>query len=83
MNCPKCGNEMLIGKIGASALSRGCPVMFWAPNEVFDTRMAQFLTQKKAVSEGGIEIKIGNGITDDRTLGYACKNCNYVLLDLN
>lgn len=84
MNCPKCGNEMLVGAIGVDALSKGYRAkMFWAPSEVFGRHMAQLLTTKKAVSEGGVKISIGNGLTKNRTPGYACKDCNYVLLDLN
>ena len=82
MNCPKCGKEMLRGKIGVSAASKGYPAtMFWAPNEVFNKHIAQFLTLKKVLSEGGLHIKIGNGLTSNRTSGYACKDCNCVLLD--
>ncbi len=83
MNCPKCGKEMIYGKIGVSVISKGVPKnMFWAPEEVYNKHMAQALTLKKALAEGGIQIKIGNGITSNRTAGYACKDCNCVLLDL-
>ncbi len=81
MKCPKCGNDMLTGEIGISSSSRGMPSIFWAPREVFNRLIPQALTIKKAVSEGGVHIKIGNGLTSNRTAGYICKECNCVLLD--
>lgn len=81
MKCPKCGNEMLMGEIGISAFSKGMPTLFWAPREVFNRRIAQTLTIKKAVAEGGAHIKIGNGLTSTRTTGYICRACNCVLLE--
>ncbi len=81
MKCPKCGNEMLIGEIGVSSFSRGIPELFWAPREVFNRIIPQALTTKKAVSEGGVHIRIGNGLTSNRTIGYVCKECNCVLLE--
>ena len=82
MNCPKCGKEMIYGKIVISAGSKGLPSsMFWAPDEVFNKHASQFLTLKKVMAEGGMQIKIGNGLTSNRTAGYACKDCNCVLFD--
>lgn len=81
MKCPKCGNEMLIGKMGVSAFSRGMPDLFWAPGDVFNRLIPQSITTNKAVSEGGVHIKFGNGITSNRTVGYICKECNCVLLE--
>ncbi len=82
MNCPKCGKEMIYGKIGISAGSKGFPAsMFWAPDEVFNKPASQFMTLKKVLAGGGMQIKIGNGLTSNRTVGYACKDCNCVLFD--
>ena len=81
MKCPKCGNEMIKGKIGLSAFSKGMPGLYWAPEEVFNRLIPQTITIKKAVSEGGAHIKLGNGLTDNRTNGYICKHCNCVLLE--
>ncbi len=73
---------MIYGKIGISAGSKGLPSsMFWAPDEVFNKHASQFLTLKKVMAEGGMQIKIGNGLTSNRTAGYACKDCNCVLFD--
>ena len=83
MICPKCGNEMIYGKIGVSAGSRGYPTMFWAPEDVFNKHMPQFLTLKKVQAYGGLPIKLGNGFTSNRTTGYACNNCNCVVLDFS
>ena len=59
MNCPKCGKEMIYGKIGISAGSKGLPSsMFWAPNEVFNKHASQFLTLKKVLAEGGIVLPL-------------------------
>ena len=42
MNCPKCGKEMILGKIGVSATSKGFPAaMFWAPDEVLNKHVAK------------------------------------------
>ena len=81
MKCPKCGNDMLIGEIGISAFSKGMPAMFWAPKEVFNRMIPQAITMKKAVSEGGVQIKYGNGLTSNRLAGYICKECKCVLMD--
>ena len=81
MVCPKCGNEMLLGEIGQSAFARGRADLFWAPKEVFNRLLPNTLTTKKAVSEGGVQIKIGTGMIDNRTTGYICKDCKCVLLD--
>ncbi|MBR1391633.1 MAG: hypothetical protein IJ567_09390 [Lachnospiraceae bacterium] len=83
MKCPKCGKEMIAGEMGISANSSiGRSTLFWAPKEVFNRLLPNTLTAKKAVSEGGVQIKIGNGITNNRTAGYICRDCNCVLLDL-
>ena len=82
MNCPKCGNEMSKGEIGVSAASRGIPALFWAPTEVINKHIPSLLTIKKVVSEGGVHIKLGNGMTKNRNAGYVCKACNCVLIDL-
>lgn len=81
MICPKCGNEMEIGEIGVDAFSRGMPILFWAPKEVFNKFIPGFITTKKAVAEGGMAMKIDSGMVHDRTIGYACKACNCVLLN--
>ena len=82
MNCPKCQKEMSKGEIGVSAASRGIPSLFWAPTEVINKHIPSFLTIKKVVSEGGVQIKLVNGLTKKRNTGYVCKSCNCVLLDL-
>ena len=82
MNCPKCGNDMSKGEIGVSAASRGIPALFWAPTEVINKHIPSFLTINKVVSEGGVQIKLGNGMMKNRNTGYVCKACNCVLIDL-
>ncbi|MDD6320693.1 MAG: hypothetical protein PUA63_07510 [Oscillospiraceae bacterium] len=43
--------------------------------------IANFLSRKKAIQEGGMEIPVENGVLHNRTQGYACKDCNFVLID--
>ncbi len=81
MICPKCGKEMEYGQIGVSAYNRGIPIMFWAPKQVFNRIIPNFLTAKKAVKEGGVKIPIGNGLTSSRNAGHICKDCHCVLID--
>lgn len=80
MLCPKCNIEMIKGEIGVDAFSRGVPALYWAQDEFFNTHVANFVTANKAVSEGGIKIKLGNGLTSNRTTAYACKECNCIVL---
>ena len=59
MKCPKCDKEMIAGEMGISANSSiGRSTLFWAPKEVFNRLLPNTLTAKKAVSEGGVQIKI-------------------------
>ena len=81
--CPKCGNEMEYGEIGMDPFyARGVPLLFWAPKKVFDRMFPNCVTAKKKKKEGGMSIRLGNGMINDRTTGYACKSCRCVLLDL-
>ena len=82
MKCPKCGNDMTKGEISVSAnTSRGWPVLFWATSDVFNRMFPQLLTAKKAASEGGVQINLGNGWMKPRNVGYICKECKCVLMD--
>jgi len=80
MVCPKCGKEMTIG---ALAQPNGKGSLFWADNDYFDSKIANFFTAGDAINKGGISIPINNGITSDRRKAWACKECKFVLVDCN
>ena len=79
MICPKCGKEMNIGAVAQSNGNKGS--IFWADNDFFNSKINNFFTAKDAVKNGGVSIPIHNGITNDRTKAWACKDCNMVLID--
>ena len=79
MKCPKCGEEMIIGALGPG----GKGSLFWARNEYFQNRMANFFTEHTAIKNGGIHIPVGNGVINNRTKAWACESCKMVLIDCN
>ena len=79
MNCPKCGNKMIVGALGPSAKGS----LFWANEEFFDNKVANLFTEQIAIKNGGIHIPVRNGITDARTKAWACEDCKLVLVDCN
>ena len=72
---------MEYGQIGINAYNRGMPAIFWASKQVFNRMIPSFLTAKRAVKEGGVQIPIGNGLTSSRNGAYICKDCHCVLID--
>jgi len=78
MVCPKCGKEMNMGALAETNKRGG---LFWADNDYFRSKINNFFTVKDAVKNGGINIPIRNGITNDRTKAWACKDCNMVMID--
>lgn len=79
MKCPKCGNEMIVGALGPSAKGS----LFWARDEYFKSKVANFLTEQNAIKNGGIHIPVRNGVIDNRTKAWACEDCKFVLIDCN
>lgn len=80
MKCPKCEEEMISGELFNPAGRGG---LFWAPTEYFNSKIGNFFTFKGAKKEGGISIPIRGGVINNRTKGYACKECKFVLIDCN
>lgn len=79
MICPKCGKEMEHGALGPSAKGS----LFWAGDEYFKSKIANFFTERNAINNGGIHIPVGNGVINSRTEAWACRKCNFVLIDCN
>lgn len=42
-----------------------------------------FFTKRDALKHGAINIRVGNGVTNDRTRAWACRECKFVLVDCN
>ena len=80
MNCPKCSQEMHLGEI-AYTYGKGC--LLWAPREYLDQTVCNMFTKKSLIAAGGFMIPLGDGLLRDRTKGYACQQCNFVLIDCN
>ncbi len=79
MICPKCGKEMIPGALGPSPKG----AVYWAQESYFKSKICNLFTKKDAVKNGAIPIPIGNGLTQNRTKAWACKECKYVLIDCN
>lgn len=77
MRCPKCGKEMTEGALGPSAKGS----LYWARDEYFKSKIGNLFTERSAIKEGGIHIPARNGLIDDRTKAWACKECRFVLID--
>jgi hypothetical protein len=79
MNCPKCEKEMTAGYLSSGAKGS----LFWARNEYFQNKLANFFTERDAIKNGGIHIPVGNGVINNRTKAWACESCKFVLIDCN
>lgn len=79
MKCPKCGKEMIAGALGPG----GKGSLFWAKDEYFKNKIANFCTEHNAIKNGAIHIPVGNGVTNNRTKAWACEGCKFVLIDCN
>lgn len=79
MRCPKCQKEMETGYLGSS--EKG--MLIWAEKKYFDNKLCNFFTKRDALKHGAINIRVGNGVTNDRTIAWACKECKFVLIDCN
>ena len=79
MKCPKCGDDMMIGKIFSA---RGDTRFNWVPNDFFDKHLFNnlYYTKKTIENEGGIPIK-GYNILGKSDVSYGCKECNLVVID--
>ena len=42
-----------------------------------------FFTKRDALKHGAINIRVGNGVTNDRTRAWACRECKFVVIDCN
>lgn len=80
MTCPKCSEEMLSGEI---AYLYGKGGLIWAPKGFFESKVCNMYTKNGAIAAGGMEIPLGDGYFRDRTMSYACRKCNFVLIDCN
>lgn len=80
MKCPKCSEEMQLGEI---AYTYGKGRLIWATKEYYDAKICNMFTLKDAIKAGGMEIPLGDGIFRDRTKGYVCRKCKFVLIDCN
>jgi hypothetical protein len=79
MRCPKCQKEMETGYLGSS--EKG--MLIWAEKKYFDNKLCNFFTKRDALKHGAINIRVGNGVTNDRTIAWACRECKFVLVDCN
>ena len=79
MRCPKCQKEMETGYLGSS--EKG--MLIWAEKKYFDNKLCNFFTKRDALKHGAINIRVGNGVTNDTTRAWACKECKFVLIDCN
>ena len=79
MKCPKCGNEMIVGALGPSYKGS----IFWARDQYFKEKVANFFTEGDAIKNGGIHIPVRSGVIDNRTPAWACEDCKFVLIDCN
>lgn len=79
MRCPKCQKEMETGYLGSS--EKG--MLIWAEKKYFDNKLCNFFTKRDALKHGAINIRVGNGVTNDRTRAWACRECKSVLVDCN
>jgi len=79
MKCPKCEKEMVEGSLGPG----GKGSLFWARNEYFQSKIANFFTEKNAIKNGGMHIPVRNGVANNRTRAWACEGCKFVLIDCN
>ena len=80
MNCPNCSEEMRLGEI---AYTYGKGSLLWAPKEFFDRTVCNMFSKKGLITAGGMEIPLGDGMFRDRTKGYVCRKCRFVLVDCN
>ena len=79
MRCPKCQKEMETGYLGSS--EKG--MLIWAEKKYFDNKLCNFFTKRDALKHGAINIRVGNGVTSDRTRAWACRECKFVVIDCN
>lgn len=79
MRCPKCQKEMETGYLGSS--EKG--MLIWAEKKYFENKLCNFFTKRDALKHGAINIRVGNGVTNDRTRAWACRECKFVLIDCN
>ena len=79
MRCPKCQKEMETGYLGSS--EKG--MLIWAEKKYFDNKLCNFFTKRDALKHGAINIRVGNGVTNDRTRALACRECKFVVIDCN
>ena len=49
----------------------------------FDNKLCNFFTKRDALKHGAINIRVGNGVTNDRTRAWACRECKFVVIDCN
>lgn len=81
MICPKCGKEMKKGAIGPNGRTTW---LYWAEDDYFRDKIINFTpTKRKAEKDGAVIIPVRNGVTQDRTGAWACKDCSCVLIDCN
>ena len=79
MRCPKCQKEMETGYLGSS--EKG--MLIWKEKKYFDNKLCNFFTKRDALKHGAIKIRVGNGVTKDRTRAWACREFKFVLVDSN
>ena len=70
---------MCIGMLG----SGGKGSLFWAEDDYFKNKTANFFTEKNAIKRGAIHIPVGNGITDNLLWHRESNEYKLVLIDCN
>ena len=58
-------------------------MLIWAEKKYFDNKLCNFFTKRDALKHGAINIRVGNGFTNDRTRAWASIECKFVLVDCN